>query len=222
MFSHQIGTISDSAQVHSREMVMIHFQQTMLQMTQCFLSTQQEVMLCYLQEVQRSQSRISPRVNSRQLLHLAEPPPQRRQPLPDANIEEQSKVYDHSQQRLIDDQAGMLSASENFVILTDLVSPIDEATLELDNEGLIAALMELISERTGYPIDMIDPGLDLESDLGIDSIKRIEILNKFQSVLPSDRRALLENSLEELSAARTVNQIIEWIIKPKNALDTTA
>ncbi len=198
---------------------MIHFQQTMLQMTQCFLSTQQEVMLCYLQEVPKSQSRTSPpRVNSGQLLHLAEHP-QLKQPLSDA-IEERSKVYDHShsQQSVIGaQQAGKLSESENFVIpsLSDLTSHGDEVTPELDNDALIAALVELISERTGYPIDMIDPGLDLESDLGIDSIKRIEILNNFQNVLSSDRRALLENSLEELSAARTVNQIIEWIIKPQ-------
>jgi acyl carrier protein len=196
---------------------MMHFQQTMLQMTQHFLSTQQEVMLCYLQEVSRSQAATTPpQVNSRQLLHLAEPTgvPKRQNVI----LDEPSKASDHRQQNSIDDRVGMLSASENFVMPSRAESgiPIDEVTPELSNEGLIAALMDLISERTGYPIDMIGPSLDLESDLGIDSIKRIEILNKFQSVLPSQRRALLENSLEELTSARTVNQIIEWIIKPRD------
>jgi acyl carrier protein len=199
---------------------MMHFQQTMLQMTQHFLSTQQEVMLCYLQEVSRSQGATTPhQVNSRQLLHLVETPVEPKQP--DVSIEEQAKASDYHQQSLVDDRVGMLSASENFVMpsRTESGIAVDEVTPDLSNEGLIAALMELISERTGYPLDMIDPNLDLESDLGIDSIKRIEILNKFQSVLPSERRALLENSLEELTSARTVNQIIEWIIKPRDAID---
>lgn len=36
-------------------------------------------------------------------------------------------------------------------------------------------VLEIISERTGYPVDMIEPDLDLEADLSIDSIKRAEI-----------------------------------------------
>src|SRR5688572_31613130 len=30
--------------------------------------------------------------------------------------------------------------------------------------------------RSGYPVDMLELGMDLEGDLGIDSIKRVEIL----------------------------------------------
>ena len=36
-------------------------------------------------------------------------------------------------------------------------------------------MLEIISERTGYPVEMIEPDLDLEADLSIDSIKRTEI-----------------------------------------------
>ncbi len=36
----------------------------------------------------------------------------------------------------------------------------------------------MVSERTGYPLDMLDPDLDLEADLSIDSIKRTEILGE--------------------------------------------
>ena len=36
-------------------------------------------------------------------------------------------------------------------------------------------LLEIVSERTGYPTDMLDLDADLEADLGIDSIKRVEI-----------------------------------------------
>ena len=43
--------------------------------------------------------------------------------------------------------------------------------------------LEIISERTGYPVDMIEPDLDLEADLSIDSIKRAEIAGELASRL---------------------------------------
>lgn len=43
-------------------------------------------------------------------------------------------------------------------------------------ESLTNDLVKIISEKTGYPEDMIGIDMDLEGDLGIDSIKRIEII----------------------------------------------
>ncbi len=43
-------------------------------------------------------------------------------------------------------------------------------------ETLTRELIRIISEKTGYPEDMIGVEMDLEADLGIDSIKRIEII----------------------------------------------
>ncbi|UCH72786.1 MAG: acyltransferase domain-containing protein, partial [Rhodospirillales bacterium] len=52
-------------------------------------------------------------------------------------------------------------------------------------EVVTARLLDLISERTGYPTEMLDAGLDLEADLGVDSIKRVEILGALRtSLLP--------------------------------------
>uniref|UniRef100_UPI00258CD3E4 beta-ketoacyl synthase N-terminal-like domain-containing protein n=1 Tax=uncultured Gordonia sp. TaxID=198437 RepID=UPI00258CD3E4 len=39
-----------------------------------------------------------------------------------------------------------------------------------------SALREVVAERTGYPVDMVDPAMDLEADLGVDSIKRVQVL----------------------------------------------
>jgi acyl carrier protein len=36
-------------------------------------------------------------------------------------------------------------------------------------------VLQLISEKTGYPIDMLDLELDLEADLGIDTVKQAEV-----------------------------------------------
>lgn len=197
----------------------MHFQQTMLQMTQSFISTQQAVMLCYLQSASGYQAAFplaqASREQFRPTLEPAAPTQPSNSALCDATIEEPLKVFGFNQQGLIGERVSVVSASESLASSsTDVDIATEPVADELDHEQLLASLMDLISERTGYPADMIDPGLDLESDLGIDSIKRIEILNKFQSVLSAERRALLENSLEELASARTVNGIIESILNP--------
>ncbi|MGE7433923.1 SDR family oxidoreductase [Kitasatospora sp. NPDC001175] len=79
---------------------------------------------------------------------------------------------------------------------------------------LMAAVVAVISERTGYPADMIEPDLDLEADLSIDSIKRTEIIGRLARHLTGadgDLAGLTDDELEELSRARTASAITEWL-----------
>lgn len=46
---------------------------------------------------------------------------------------------------------------------------------QITEEKIVSQLIAIVSERTGYPQDMITAEMDLEADLGIDSIKRLEI-----------------------------------------------
>ena len=93
------------------------------------------------------------------------------------------------------------------------------APVPYDADALVAALLEIVSQRTGYPPDMLDPTLDLEADLGIDSIKRVEILNSFRKILPEAKQTQLESGIEELAGTKTLEGIIAWIRKEPVALD---
>ena len=42
----------------------------------------------------------------------------------------------------------------------------------------------MIAEKTGYPAEMLELDMALDADLGIDSIKRVEILSALQERLP--------------------------------------
>ncbi|WP_261569496.1 type I polyketide synthase, partial [Frankia gtarii] len=46
----------------------------------------------------------------------------------------------------------------------------------LDRESVSGVVVEVIGAQTGYPAEMLEPDLDLEADLSIDSIKRTEVL----------------------------------------------
>ncbi len=82
---------------------------------------------------------------------------------------------------------------------------------EADAEFLVNSLLDIVSQRTGYPTEMLEPGLDLEADLGIDSIKRVEILNSFRRILPESKQKQLESGIEQLAGTKTLQGIIDWL-----------
>lgn len=45
----------------------------------------------------------------------------------------------------------------------------------LDDDEIKQYILNAVSEKTGYPVDMLDPALDLEADLGIDTVKQAEL-----------------------------------------------
>ncbi len=69
-----------------------------------------------------------------------------------------------------------------------------------------ARLLEVVSERTGYPAEMLDLDADLESDLGVDSIKRVEIAGTMLEDL--DVPDGVELDVEQLTASRTLREVI--------------
>ncbi|MFD5268366.1 SDR family oxidoreductase [Streptomyces sp. NPDC058335] len=90
--------------------------------------------------------------------------------------------------------------------------PVPEATGPVDVRQLV---LEIISERTGYPVDMIEPDLDLEADLSIDSIKRAEIAGELARRLGAgggaDLTSMDDAELEELAKARTAAAVTGWL-----------
>ncbi|MCX4437448.1 type I polyketide synthase [Streptomyces mirabilis] len=72
-------------------------------------------------------------------------------------------------------------------------------------ESVLAVVLDVIGERTGYPVDMIEPDLDLEADLSVDSIKRAEIAGELATRL--GLTATGDTDVEELTKARTAASI---------------
>ncbi|MCA1786504.1 MAG: phosphopantetheine-binding protein, partial [Desulfobacteraceae bacterium] len=56
-----------------------------------------------------------------------------------------------------------------------------------------AILFEIVSRLTGFPGEMLEPEMDIESDLGVDSIKKVEIVSELEKQLPDTRGLTAEN-----------------------------
>ncbi|MGB1562794.1 MAG: beta-ketoacyl synthase N-terminal-like domain-containing protein, partial [Sinimarinibacterium flocculans] len=73
---------------------------------------------------------------------------------------------------------------------------------------LRTVLLDIVAERTGYPPDMLDAEADLEADLGIDSIKRVEIIGALQKALPPPVAAGIKAQMERYTRAKTLSAIL--------------
>ncbi|UCF89741.1 MAG: hypothetical protein JSW39_15680, partial [Desulfobacterales bacterium] len=69
-------------------------------------------------------------------------------------------------------------------------------------------LLEVVSHLTGYPVEMLDRDMDIESDLGIDSIKRVEILATLEEKMPG----LPNIAPESMGTLKTLGQIVAYLV----------
>ncbi|AGA29701.1 polyketide synthase family protein [Singulisphaera acidiphila DSM 18658] len=86
--------------------------------------------------------------------------------------------------------------------------PVESPETSID---VAARLLSIVQDRTGYPAEMLRLDLDLEADLGIDSIKRVEILGTLREVLPGSGLGSNTDLMDQLSRARTLGAIVEKV-----------
>jgi len=98
--------------------------------------------------------------------------------------------------------------------------PVREVNLQdppsaagITNEELSKALIKIVAEKTGYPPEMLELNMDMEADLGIDSIKRVEILGTLEDQYPS----LPPADTEVLGQTRTLQEIVDYMESESSA-----
>ncbi|MEU6666931.1 SDR family NAD(P)-dependent oxidoreductase [Streptomyces sp. NPDC046727] len=87
--------------------------------------------------------------------------------------------------------------------------PAPEPPAEIDppeSAGTAApTVLDLVAARTGYPPAMLDPDLDLEAALGVDSLKRTEIASALVRGTPA------ADAVGELADLRTIRAMTDWL-----------
>ena len=88
------------------------------------------------------------------------------------------------------------------------VAPLAAAAPAVAAIDVTALAMEVVSEKTGYPVEMLDLDMEMEAGLGIDSIKQVEILSELQERLPG----IPEIAPAELANLRTLRDVADKLI----------
>ena len=68
-------------------------------------------------------------------------------------------------------------------------------------------VIAVLAEKTGYEVDMIEMDMALETELGVDSIKRVEILSDVQKELDVEAQ-----DVAALARTQTVGEVVEAMI----------
>ncbi len=85
-----------------------------------------------------------------------------------------------------------------------------------DNAQIQSHVLEVVSEKTGYPVEMLDLELDLEADLGIDTVKQAELFAAIRTHYGIPRREDLR-----LSEYNTLSKVIGFVSENLNLLSGT-
>ena len=115
-----------------------------------------------------------------------------------ARLNTLGEVVDHLRQNLPAGGAGAAAA---------VAAPIATAAPATGGRDVEKLLLDVVADKTGYPADMLDMGMALESDLGIDSIKRVEILSAVREAAPE----LPEVDTAEMARLNTLGEVVDHL-----------
>ena len=107
---------------------------------------------------------------------------------------------------------GEILNPENTAPASQLAPKQGNGLLKLSPSAIKSAILQVVSEKTGYPEDMLGMDLDLEADLSIDSIKRMEIIGELKTKIGfSKGDEAGDDLMEKLAAIKTLNGLLNWI-----------
>ncbi len=91
---------------------------------------------------------------------------------------------------------------------------LDQPKMDAREEAQ-SRILELLSNKTGYPAEMLQPDLDLEADLGIDTVKQAELIAEVRELFNIPK-------VEGLKIADfpTITQIIDFVVERKQDAKT--
>ncbi|MFA6029319.1 MAG: SDR family NAD(P)-dependent oxidoreductase [Elusimicrobiota bacterium] len=87
--------------------------------------------------------------------------------------------------------------------------PTPTATTAADGEqNVVKAVVALVSDKTGYPLEMLELNLDMEADLGIDTVKQAELFGLIREKYGIPRKENL--SLKDYP---TLSHVVRFVVE---------
>jgi acyl transferase domain-containing protein/NAD(P)-dependent dehydrogenase (short-subunit alcohol dehydrogenase family) len=197
------GALNQSAPSAEAGSVILQFQRLMNR----FLETQQQVMLAYLQKNGDKPALSLPQLSSATASNISTVPNLRPTDIETVLAPSMAPI----EQAL---PVPLLAASAATALdrgTPDEPLSVKEVQHSAGKEPMTRKLLQIVSERTGYPTEMLDLDLNLEADLGIDSIKRVEILGAFQRVWAPADQQMAGEVMEKLTGMKTLRSIVDSI-----------
>ena len=99
---------------------------------------------------------------------------------------------------------------------TPAPTPGSDAVLE--SSSVAGVVLQVVSEKTGYPVESLGWDLALDADLGIDSIKRVEIFSALQERLPGAPAM----KAEHVGQLQTLRDVIRFLTAGNSSVPSSS
>ena len=106
-------------------------------------------------------------------------------------------------------------ATSQFVRADDFKKASIEAPTTIDTQQIIDDILSIYSDVTRYPKDMLDLSMELEADLGVDTLKQATIFSK---IAKNFNLNVIE--IQGASNYNTIGQMIDFVVNKTNAAIT--
>lgn len=173
---------------------------------QQFLQTQERIMMAYLAGASTAERPARPFSTPRP---LAAPAPRVSRPAPVAVAATPTPEPTATLSAPAPKPEPKTAAPKAAELKTAEAAPAASKTPELADPQ--ALLLKIASERTGYPDDMLGLDLNMEADLGIDSIKRVEILAAFRKSFPAEVSDFLQPRMSKIAKSASLREILSGV-----------
>ena len=104
----------------------------------------------------------------------------------------------------IQNAGGSVAVAPSAPAAPSTPQPATPVTSGMSTSAAVTVVLEVLANKTGYETDMLEMDMDLETELGVDSIKRVEILSDVQSQLGIEAQ-----DVAALGRTRTVGEVVE-------------
>ena len=112
------------------------------------------------------------------------------------------EIYEYLAVRLLEQSGSAAETADDYV-------------KAVDRQEIGEVVLAAFEEKTGYPLEMLEPDLDLEADLGIDSVKQAEIFAYLQ-----DKYVLVVGEEVKLKDFNTIRKIVDFVAGRLGAIPT--
>ena len=105
---------------------------------------------------------------------------------------------------------------------SETLSPVVETSTPVVNGDYSGSqisdfLIQTISDKTGFPLEMITSDMKLEEDLAVDSIRRVEILGAVQEQFPNAPTV----GPEQLGVLQSIQDIVNYLDEGSSSDNST-
>ncbi|NOK88154.1 MAG: Malonyl CoA-acyl carrier protein transacylase [Chloroflexi bacterium AL-N15] len=116
-------------------------------------------------------------------------------------------------QFVFDNRPDLKTASP--VVVASAVIPAATSTVPTGTDPVTAKVLSIVADKTGYPEEMLDLDLDLEADLGVDTVKQAETFAAVREAFNIARQDDLQ-----LRDYATLNSVIQFVFDNRPDLKT--